>query len=126
MTLSFSTLGLGLAGAPLVVLMCWRRLTAGAAAALFFVGWNSGLIMHAMFLPIVVLVLSLALGRAMRTAIWPLAIYLAGSALGSAPVFAHVLGGEIGHRSLWPADEALPGMGDVAGNLAAALVGQFP
>lgn len=124
MTLGFSTLGLGVATAPLVVLLAWRRLTPATGAGLFLIGWNTALVGHAIFLPLVVLVLSL--GRPWRGAVLPMAVFLAGSVLGALPLFAQVLGGEINHRSLWPTEAALPGAVDVAGSLAAALIGQFP
>lgn len=126
MTLGFSTLGLGVAAAPLVVFLAWRPVSFASVAGLFLVGWNSGLVGHAIFLPVVVFVLSAALGRGFRGTLVPLAVYISGAVLGALPLFAQVLGGEVTHRSLWPTTATLPDAAEVAGKLAAALVGQMP
>ena len=126
MTLSFSTLGLGVAAAPMVVLLSWRRLSVAGAAALILIGWNSGLIAHAMFLPVLVVVLSLGFGRNLRGTVVPLGLYLTGSVLGAIPMFAHVLGGHVNHRSLWAAETPHLDPADAAATFAAALFGQIP
>lgn len=124
MTLSFSSLGLGVAAAPLVVLLALRGGGGWRIAAMFVIGWNSSLIGHAMFLPAVVLAVAVAHRRDWRPAVLPLAAYLAGSIVGSLPLFAHVLGDYQGHRSLWTNTPPALDPGLVIGTLATGLLTQ--
>jgi hypothetical protein len=124
MTLSFSTLGIGLAAAPLVVRLALRGGGLWVWGAMVLLGWNSSLIMHAMFLPVIVLVIAVCFGRDWRPAVVPILFYLAGAIVGSAPLFAHVLGGYQDHRSLWSAEVADLSLGELAKTLATGLLTQ--
>lgn len=118
MSMGFSTQGLGVAGAPLIAHWALHgRRGAGVLGAAVLLGWNSSLIGHAMFLPVVVGVLAAMLGRSLRGALPVLGAHLAGAVIGAVPLFAFVLSGREGHRSGWAMAEAL----DLAGAPGALL-----
>ncbi len=108
--LSFSGQGLGLAGAPLVLYLTLRPQAPGAGAfvVLFLIGWNSVLVMHAAFLPLVVVAARMMLpavagwGRVARAQ----AVYLLGAVLGAVPLLANMWRGVAAHRDNWPVQTA--------------------
>ena len=103
--LSFSTLGIGLHAAPLIFYYVMRERPPSAKSFLlvFFIGLNSSLALHALFLPIAVVVAKpfLANPIGLRRFISVITPYAVGSVIASSGLIYAQLFADPSHRDVW-------------------------
>ncbi|MBL9051072.1 MAG: hypothetical protein JNK19_13260 [Tabrizicola sp.] len=107
--LSYSSLGAGLAGAPLVLALIMGKEQRASLTALIvagFVGLNSVLVLHGLFLPVAALGLTALSGQwpPLRRAISLCGAFLAGALASASGLIMTVLSGVPSHRTDWSVD----------------------
>lgn len=103
--LSFTTLGIGLHAAPLILYFVMRKkpMTLTSGAIILLIGLNSSLALHALFLPVVVLISRplIEIKFSLKRYILVIFPYFLGTIIGSFGLIYALLFGEVSHRSVW-------------------------
>lgn len=107
--LSYTTLGIGLHAAPLILYYFMRNksITLTSGAIIMFIGLNSSLALHALFLPVVILISRPFIDLEFSIKRYTLVVfpYLIGSIIGSLGLIYAQIFGEVSHRSVWIFDQ---------------------
>lgn len=103
--LSFTTLGIGLHVAPLVLYFVMREkpVTLATGALILFLGLNSSLALHALFLPLAILISRplIDIKFSLKRYLFVIFPYLFGAFIGSFGLIYAQIFGEVSHRSVW-------------------------
>lgn len=107
--LSFTVFGIGIHAAPLIFyfLLREKNITYGSVLIIIFIGLNSSLALHALFLPIAILISIPLIDTSflIKRFILVMIIYLFSAFFGSFGLIYAQFFGEVSHRSVWVFDQ---------------------